>query len=106
MPENRTKTGQFAPGTSGNPGGRPKAGEQERAARDAMKALCLDAVELLKNTMANEDAPLALRLRAAEFVINSVCGKAISSTEVDKANDAKAWDEKMEARKGRWATSA
>ena len=28
MPENRTKTGQFVKGKSGNPGGRPKVPEQ------------------------------------------------------------------------------
>ncbi len=92
MPENRTKTGQFA---SGNPGGRPKVGEQERAAREAMKALCVDAVELLKKTMLDENANMNLRIKVAEFVVTNVCGRAISWTEVEKANKEEAWDERF-----------
>lgn len=77
MPANRTGTGHFTEGTSGNPVGEgPRQGEQVQAAREAMRTLCLDAVDLLKNTMEDREAPLDLRLRAAAVVINSVCGKA------------------------------
>lgn len=34
MPQNRTKTGTFAPGTSGNPGGRPKRTDAQKAAQE------------------------------------------------------------------------
>lgn len=91
MPENRTKTGRFAAGTSGNPGGRPRIGEQERAAREALKGLCLSAVALLENTIRDDEAPLALRLRAAEYVVDRVCGKAMSTRDVDAANEKAEW---------------
>lgn len=65
MPENRRKTGQFMPGKSGNPGGRPKLGEQERAARETLKSLCVEAVEH------HAEAPLSLRLRAAELTVDA-----------------------------------
>lgn len=38
MPQNRTKTGRFKPGSSGNPGGRPKRTPEQRDALEAVAA--------------------------------------------------------------------
>lgn len=92
MPENRTKTGRFASGASGNPGGRPKAGEQEKAAREAMKGLCMDAVKLLKKTMLDEKANMNIRIRVAEFIVTNVCGKPTQDVKVS-TGDFSALDE-------------
>lgn len=46
-PANRSKTGKFAPGQSGNPSGRPKLTEQEVEARRLVAEFTPEAVRLL-----------------------------------------------------------
>ena len=79
MPENRTKTGQFRPGISGNPGGRPKMPEEFRqlARENSIPALQV-VVNILKNpASANKD-----RLKAAEIILDRAWGKPVQGVEM------------------------
>ena len=79
MPENRTKTGQFRPGMSGNPGGRPKMPEEFRqlARENSIPALQV-VVDILKNPKsANKD-----KLKAAEIILDRAWGKPIQGVEM------------------------
>ena len=49
-PANRTKTGQFAPGSSGNPGGRPK---DEYRVAELARSYTTEAIETLADLMRN-----------------------------------------------------
>lgn len=79
VPENRTKTGQFRPGISGNPGGRPKMPEEFRqlARENSIPALQV-VVNILKNpASANKD-----RLKAAEIILDRAWGKPVQGVEM------------------------
>ena len=70
--ENRTKTGLFKPGQTGNPGGRPKLPEE---LKEAFKALAPKALETLADVMSNsvKDSD---RVKAAEVILDRGYGKA------------------------------
>jgi hypothetical protein len=70
VPEYRTKTGTFAPGHSGNPGGRRPLTDEERALWEAMHKGALDRLPQL---VKSENEKVALQ--ATMFVIERVEGK-------------------------------
>ena len=71
MPENRTNTGQFAKGATGNPGGRPKNIENFRQlARDHSD----DALLTLIGIMMDKKAKDVDRIRASEIIVNRAWG--------------------------------
>ena len=75
-PEKRNGAGQFAPGVSGNPGGRPK-GIAAKA-----RELCGDEGEKLilfwLKTMTSAKQPMQSRLKASELLAERGYGKAPS----------------------------
>lgn len=73
----------FPPGTSGNPGGRPK---EQPAVKEMLKAATVDAAKLLVDTIKNETAKLELRIRCSEIVLDRVYGKPQQALEVDSKN--------------------
>jgi hypothetical protein len=76
-PENRSRTGQFTPGTSGNPGGRPKS-----LARTTREAGGEDGNELFafwKTVMLDESQPMKIRLDASRLIAERGWGKAINA---------------------------
>ena len=73
MSANRTKTGQFVKGKSGNPAGRPKIPDE---VREMLKTATPKAVRLLIGMVDNEDAAPALRMDAAKTILDRVYGKA------------------------------
>ena len=83
MPQNRTKTGRFKPGSSGNPGGRPKHTPEQRDALEAVKSLAPDAVETMERLLKAEDTPAALKVRIAEIVLDRAYGKPKQSADVN-----------------------
>lgn len=82
MPGNRTNTGKFAPGKSGNPNGRPKVDKQ---VQKALKAATLDAAQTLIELMNDEDQPGKVRLQAATTILDRVYGKPGQHVDVDGA---------------------
>ena len=68
-PENRTPEGRFAPGASGNPGGRPKGLREFREALEAADASQL-MIQVLLRGMVDADVEIALAAndRAAAYL--------------------------------------
>lgn len=68
MPQNRTRSGTFEPGTSGNPGGRPKglaAYVQKKAGKDGKKL-----IDWLWGLIENADAKDRDRLEASKILLD------------------------------------
>lgn len=82
MPGNRTKTGRFKPGSSGNPEGRPKHTPEQRDALEAVKSLAPDAVETMACMLKAKDTPPSLKVRIAEIVLDRTYGKPKQNTDV------------------------
>lgn len=71
-PENREKTGQFAPGQTGNPGGRPKMPEElKEAFRSHSETALQTLVDVMTNGVKDGD-----RVKAAEVILDRGYGKA------------------------------
>lgn len=79
-PENRLKTGQFAKGHTGNPGGRPVKTEEEFALEHACRLEAQGALETVKSLMVSA-AMEKVRLGAAVFILERAYGKALQRTE-------------------------
>ena len=77
MPENRTKTGKFKAGQSGNPGGRPKIPED---VKEATRAACPKAVAVLVELL--DDSKALIRLEAAKTLLDRGYGKAVQMQDV------------------------
>ncbi len=77
MPANRTKTGQFKPGQSGNPTGRPKIPED---VREATRAACPKAVAVLIELL--DDKKSLIRLEAAKTLLDRGYGKAVQMQDI------------------------
>lgn len=88
MPANRTVTGQFSAGTSGNPTGRPKVPQE---VREAIRAACPEAVETLIGIMRNVKEKTPYRLEAAKILLERGYGKpeAMSKVELTTTEDTK-----------------
>ena len=83
MSENRTRTGQFAPGISGNPGGRPADTQETREGKELLRAASPAACQLLCDTINDPGAKLELRIKCAEIVLDRVYGKPQQAVELD-----------------------
>ena len=88
MPTNRTATGQFSAGTSGNPTGRPKVPKE---VREAIRAACPEAVETLIWIMRNVKEKTPYRLEAAKILLERGYGKpeAMSKVELTTTEDTR-----------------
>lgn len=82
MPQNRTKTGRFKPGSSGNPGGRPKRTPEQRDALEAVKSLAPDAVRTMERLLKAKNTSPTLKVRIAEIVLDRAYGKPKQSADV------------------------
>ena len=83
----RASNGRFTKGTSGNPSGRPKRSETEKAVLSAIYSLSDDAVNVVSDIMKDEKVSPVIRLKAAEMVIDRICGKPMSANDIDKYED-------------------
>ena len=96
----RARNGQFRPGHSGNPGGRPK---MPAALRDGMRSLADDAMRVLEDALVSDDE--RVRLMAAAQILDRGYGKPNQTVDmnarVNSADIVKAGHERARAlRKG------
>ena len=87
MPANRDASGRFIKGQSGNPQGRKRMPEN---IKEALHDLVPDAVEIKRQILRSEDAPLDLKNRVADSVLDRIYGRpGIVEANGDKAELAK-----------------
>jgi len=72
MGENRNASGQFLPGQSGNPGGRPKVAPELRA---AAQEVSIEGLKVLTGIMRDEKAPQNARINAVQAIWDRGFGK-------------------------------
>ena len=84
MPANRSATGKFISGVSGNPSGRPKVDPE---VREILKAACPDAARELVKYIHNKNPKIAIW--AITEILNRVYGKpeVMSKVELSGAID-------------------
>lgn len=96
MPANRTKTGRFAKGTSGNPSGRPKRSEAETELLSSIYGLAPAAAEVLSKILNDDNAPANIRLKCAEIIINRICGTPMDIIRLERNESLSELDFKWE----------
>lgn len=72
MPQNRDATGRFQKGQSGNPGGRPKVPDN---IKKALSDLVPESIEVKRQILHDETAPLDLKNKVADSILDRVYGK-------------------------------
>jgi hypothetical protein len=80
MNRNPTGKGGFKPGVSANPGGRPKVVAEVRALAQAHSA---EVVKTLVEIMQNSKAPLAIRVAAANNILDRAVGRPEFSGKIE-----------------------
>lgn len=71
-PQNRDKSGRFVKGNNANPGGRPKMPEN---IKKALAELVPESIEVKRKILLDEKAPLDLKNRVADSILDRVYGK-------------------------------
>jgi hypothetical protein len=82
-PENRTETGTFKAGHSGNPGGRPKKTALERKADELFRDKSLRAATALLARAADAEPPVKVRAEIYHSTLDRALGKPKASGEID-----------------------
>ena len=104
MPANRTKTGRFQKGQSGNPRGRPKTTQEQKDALQQIRDMAPRAADEMQRILDDPDSPQALKLRVAEMVFDRAFGKPRQEVEMQSTTlsaEAKAdLDRLLEETKG------
>ncbi len=90
MPENRSKTGRFTKGQSGNPKGRPKQTAEQKDALEMIRGISPKAARLLDSVIDDKSAPLSLRIKAVEIVLDRTYGKPTQPVDVEPPVDMSA----------------
>lgn len=89
----RVQHGQFAPGVSGNPAGRPRIPESlVRAARQYTRQALSVLLRLMRSAKSE-----SVKLRAAEIVLDRGWGKSIQAVQIDGQLLAKKLSEMSDA---------
>lgn len=81
-PANRSETGKFHKGKSGNPSGRPKKTQQELDLIAKCKEKTPKALEVIEKIMTGGETEKN-RLAAAQYIIDRGYGKAVQAVEAN-----------------------
>ena len=87
-PEPEKYPNRFKPGTSGNPGGRPKKTAAELKAVEKMKKLTPEAVDVVEGILKNAKASFYARLQAAQIIFDRAMGRPDTFLKVDSAEQS------------------
>lgn len=79
MAENRSNSGRFVAGKSGNPCGRPKIPEDVKM---AFRALVPEAVEILGAIMRNPKEKTPYRIEAIKTILDRAYGKPVQAQDI------------------------
>ena len=82
-PANRTETGRFRTGCSGNPSGRPKRSEAEREAITRLSELTPMALDTLSELMTSETTPAKVKILCCQIVLERVLGKPMEHSDIE-----------------------
>ena len=102
MSANRQKTDRKAPktafkkGQSGNPSGRPKLKPEEKDALQAIRDLAPNAAEVVAELLNNKQVSPAVRLNAANMVLERAYGKPDAKITIEQP-DYSALDKAFES---------
>ena len=82
-PQNRTESGRFVKGQSGNPGGRPVVMAE---VKELARSHTADAIDTLAEIMRDEDEPAAARVAAASAILDRGYGKPVQEINANNTN--------------------
>jgi len=77
---------QFMPGQSGNPGGRPRMTDEQRAAAITAREFTADAIKTLIQIMKDPKASASARVSAACAILDRGWGRAPQTVEIGNKN--------------------
>jgi len=83
--EHQRHSGQFKPGQSGNPSGRPK---EDKTIRELAKAHTADAIETLVSIAKSSKASDSARVQASTALLDRAWGKPAQYNENHTTNDS------------------
>ena len=87
-PVERNAAGQFRPGCSGNPSGRPKKTPEEETAVRMMKAATPEAVDIILKIIRDEKSSCYAKLQAAEMILNRAMGRPDNYLKVENVEES------------------
>lgn len=91
---NRTVSGRFKPGQSGNPGGRPKTLAR---VQDLAREYTETSIKVLGEIMEDEDERGATRIAAIQVLLDRGWGKPLQRIDMGKTNYEDMTDAELEA---------
>ena len=84
----RSASGQFMKGVSGNPGGRPKRTAEEKEALEQIKELAPKAVVELEKILNSDKASFYAKLQAIDIVLNRTYGRPETALKLETAQQS------------------
>ena len=94
----RGEKGQFLPGKSPNPGGRPKMSEDDRDALQEIRKLAPGVADKMTELLNNPRVPAIAKVRILEIILERTYGKPETSVRLNsEAQSAEAARARLEA---------
>ena len=94
----RGENGQFLPGKSPNPGGRPRQTEEEKDALEEIRKLAPGVAEKMKEMLDNARVPAIAKVRILEIILERTYGKPETAIRLNsEAQSAEAARARLEA---------
>ena len=94
----RGENGQFLPGRSPNPGGRPRMTDEERDALEEIRKLAPGVAEKMAEMLAAPRVPAIAKVRIMEIILERTYGKPETSVRLNgEASSAEAARARLEA---------